>query len=74
MAVHAGHPRMGAIQIGRIFRLHHLMAQLSAEGIGIGEEVSVVAHEAQEDRKQATPCQDDGKFPPLARVVQVKDG
>ncbi len=73
MAVHAGDPCMGAIQIGRIFRLHHLMAQFPAEGIGIGEEVSVVAYEAQQDRKETSARQKDGEFPPLTPIIEIED-
>ena len=64
---------MGAIQIGRIFRRHHPVAQFPAKGVRIGEEVSVVAHEADQNPKEAPPRQKEGEFSPLTRIVEIED-
>ncbi len=73
MAVYAGDPGMGAIQIGRIFRLHHPVAQSPAKGVRIREEVSVVTHEAEQNRQETATSQKDGEFSPLTPIVEVED-
>ena len=63
---------MRAIQIGRIFRLHHPVAQIPAKGVRICEEVSVVTHEAEQNRKETTASQKDGESFPLTPIVEIQ--
>jgi hypothetical protein len=69
MAIYAGYPRIRTIQIGRIFRLHHPVAQIPAKGVRIREEVSVITHEAEQNRKETTASQKGGKFSSLTQII-----
>jgi hypothetical protein len=53
VALHAGYPRMWAVQVGCMFGFHHRMADFSAKGIGVGEEVRIVAYEGKQNCQQA---------------------
>ncbi len=74
MAVHARDPRVGAVQVGGVFRLHNGMAQPSAKSVRVREEIRVVTHEGKKNSNQTTSCQDEGESFPLMRIVKIDSG
>ncbi len=74
MAVHARNPRVRTVQVGGIFRLHDGMAQTSAEGVGVCEEVGIIIDKGEKDSEERAARKNEGESLSVARVVQVENG
>ena len=74
MTVHARNPRVGTVQVGGVFRFHDGMAQSSAEGVRVCEEVGIIINKGEEDSEKGTTGKNEGEPLSVARVVQVENG